>query len=373
MAKPIIRAITPFDADLGTTVEFSWSGRQMKACKATITDASSGSTAYEATQATFKGVFIIPSDSGLSNNKNYQITIVVIDMDDTESEISESVLFSCYTTPVITMARLYEDKAETITDGYICGASNIYIRIGYSHPDEETGNLLNTWKIYLYNSAQAILDYSDDLYASKTLEYEFSGLMDINEYYLRVEAVTTSGMPVDTGFVKIVISYSTPAKFSNLSLTNNATEGNIQLQTFAVSVTGRAKEEPVVYVTDEDDEPYAVDLTDGNEIEFSEGIELNKVFTTTVSLSKLTLYKTFLLLSDGEDNQYELKYWKTTVTKNGITEDQYQIWMYGNNNNCDFSLWSNVLTTEPLETDKLSILLARDSDGIFTLKWMNLS
>ena len=378
MAKPTIRAITPFDAALGTTVNFNWSGRQMKAATATIKNASDNSTVYTATQSTYKGVFIIPDDSTsqLVNNTQYKITITVTDMDDVVSEASEPALFYCYTTPVLTMQRLYEDQADAITDGYVCGASNIYIRLNYSHPSAETGNLLNIWKISLYNSSKSILDYSEDMYAANTLDYEFSGLLDLNEYYLRVEATTTSGMLLDTGYVRIVISYSIPARFANLSLVNNDGEGNIQVKSFAVSITGRPKYEPVEYVEDANHEPYAVDLTTGNEIYFNEGIDINKEFTLTMWVSNLELYETFLVLSDdggNDERKYELRYWKTTANVNGTLQDQYQIWLYGNNNNCSFSLWSNAFLTEPASTDKLAILLARDSNGIFTLKWMNLS
>ena len=373
MAKPTVRAITPFDATLGTTVNFNWTGRQMKANIATITDASTGTVVYQETHASFKGVHEIAANSGLVNNTNYQITITVIDMDDVQSEASEPILFSCYTTPIITMARLYEDKSETITDGYVTGSSNIYIRLAYNHPEAESANLLDTWRITLYNSSKVALDYSDEMYAANTLDYEFSGLLDLTEYYLRVEALTTSGMPVDTGYVKITINYTIPAKFSNLSLVNNADEGNIHVQSYAISVTGRAKVEPVVYVEGQDGEPYAVDLTDGNEVSFNEGIEINKTFTTTMYISNLELFKPFIKMSNSDGDGFELRYWKTTVRVNGNSEDHYQIWLYGNNEDCSYSLWSNYLTAKPADTDKLAILLSRDANGIFTLKWMNLS
>ena len=375
MSKPKVRAITPFDAALGTTVYFDWSGRQMKSNIATIKNASTGTVVYQEEYDSFKGVHVIPigTESGLSNNTNYQITIVVVDMDDVQSEASDPVLFSCYTTPTITMYHLYEDRTDTITDGYVLGSSNIYIRIGYNHPSAETGNLLNTWRITLYNSSKVSLDYSNELYAANTLDYDFSGLLDLTEYYLRVEALTTSGMRVDTGYVKITVNYTIPAKFSNLSLVNNEDEGNIHIESFAISMTGRPKFEPVVYVEDEQHNPYAVDLTDGNEVSFNEGLDLNKTFTITMYISDLEYFEPFLILSDGNGNGFTMKYWKTAVRVNGATTHQYQVWLYGNNSDCSFSMWSNALTTEPASTDKLAILLSRDADGLFTLKLMNMS
>ena len=97
MPKPIIRAIAPFDATVGTTIEFTWSGRQMKSNVATIVDASTGATVFVHEQAAFKGVNNIPASSGLQNNKSYKVSITITDMDDVVSEASEQVLFYCYT------------------------------------------------------------------------------------------------------------------------------------------------------------------------------------------------------------------------------------------------------------------------------------
>ena len=411
MAKPTLYRIVPFDASVGTTIKFSWTGRNQQANVATIYDASDN-IVYQKVYHSYKGEHKIPVNSGLQNGQSYRVTIIVIDMDEKQfkgivdytdynefkdlldhpSEESNPEVFRCYTTPVLE----FENYPQAV-EPYKIENSSISLTLVYTQVEEEP---LNTWIMYLCDSSYTILQQSSETYAANTMYSFFSGLDDKTTYFIRATGETVHGMPVDTGYIQIKTSYGVPGRFINLNVTNNFNDGTIHIESFAVSQTGHAASEPVEFVNDEKGNPYAANLAN-NYVTFNEELSINKDFTlffrgkdvrvinkkdyeSTIrlpesginegvnTLGEILLYNSFLMLTDTTTGKrYSFTLWNT----DGI----YQVFMYCNDPDDPFSLWSDPITlsgftfdSSQLDIDKIGgnnlLLGVQRKSGQFSIK-----
>lgn len=375
MAKPTLYRIVPFDATVGTTIKFSWTGRNQQANVATIYDASDN-IVYQKVYPSYKGEHVIPADSGLQNGQIYRATIIVIDMDedkevmktitkymdynefkdrlDHPSEESNAESFRCYTTP-----SFYFEGYLPQSEPYKIENSSISLTLFYSQAEEEP---LNTWIMYLCDRSYTVIQQSSETYAANSMYSMFSGLDDKYTYFIRATGETVHGMPVDTGYIQIATSYGVPGRFINLNVTNNFDDGNIHVESFAVSQTGHAAVEPVEYEYDSENKPYAANL-ENNYVTFNEELNINKDFTLYLrahdvrvinkkdydevirlpesginegqnTLGEILLYNAFLLLTDTETGKrYSFTLWNT--------DGAQQVFMYCNDPDDPFSMWSD--------------------------------
>ena len=98
--KPTLYLVSAFDANVGTTIKFSWLGNQPINNTLIIRDNVTNEIVYEQIQETMRLEHIIPISSGLINGTLYNISVKITDGNKEDSEWSDTLLFYCYTTPI---------------------------------------------------------------------------------------------------------------------------------------------------------------------------------------------------------------------------------------------------------------------------------
>lgn len=231
-----IYKIAPFDADLGSSVRFSWNGDQVFQNRCLIRENESGRTVYDHTVPSFKLEHNIDlSKSQLKNGGKYTAYITVFDRDGSESQIQPvGTPFLCLKRPVF--------QFSNAVDGQTIASSSYEFSLSYS---QENGEPLDSWSVSVYSNTFTLLMSSGLRYDTDTLAYTVSGFTNKNEYYIRATGQTVNGMLVDTGYVGISVFYSTRDVFSLLELTNAPHIGAIHLRSNIISSQGRLKNEPV--------------------------------------------------------------------------------------------------------------------------------
>ena len=179
MARPTLYRITPFDAALGTTIKFSWTGRRQQANVAVITDTSEN-VVYSKVYISYVSEHVIPPDSGLVNGQQYNISIIVIDIDEDisgvdnyddydsfkdqlthPSDLSYSEILRCYTTPTFEF-----EGYPVATQAKVIQDSSISLSLSYEQAENEP---LNTWTSYLCDATKTVLQQSSLNYAANNV------------------------------------------------------------------------------------------------------------------------------------------------------------------------------------------------------------
>lgn len=400
--KPTLYTITPFDATADKTISFSWSGIYQASNKIEIRERDSDDTStpvFTDVYASFKGKHVIPANS-LENGKVYKARIRIetyagdTNTENEPSEYSDNVIFYCFATPVFGFEGLKtaaELAKESATANQI-SASSIALAVSYT---QESGEELNTWNAYLCDTSYSILQQTDTLYyASKQSTY-FSGLDDKANLYVRGTGTTVNGMSIDTGYIPIYVYYGLPGTFINFEAENNDDGGHVDLKSFMVSLQGTSGTgKDITYVGS--DALRAAQLTD-NYVEYGSDpdndgrLEVNDDFTLyfkakdikvisrnytgqvafpssginedSETLGEILLYNEFLALTDSATGyRYSFTLWKTDLDD----VKQYQIFMYYNEPDNEFGLWSTAF--EQIPDGYYLYLLVQRSGRTFTLK-----
>jgi hypothetical protein len=402
MAKPTIFRITPFDATIGTTISFEWGGRSASSNKIEIRerDSSDSSTAvYSGVYTSYKGKHVIPANV-LENGKTYKIRLRVetyagysAESED-PSDYSDNVIFYCFATPTFGfngLKTLTELQSESLTANEV-NASNITLSLVYS---QANGEQLNSWTAFLCDSSYGVQQSTDLMYYASKTQTSFSGLSDRATMYVRATGTTVNGMEVDTGYIPIYVYYELPTAFINFEVTNNKSEGHIDLKSSIVALLGTSGDGSEIKYIGTDDLKCA-DLS-GNYVIYGINADTNgsisitsdftlyfkardiKVMSKdyegefkmpstgiddeTESLAEILLYNSFLTLTDSKTGyRYSFTLWKTEVG----TTDQYQVFVYCNQPNHEFGLWSTSFSAIP--SGSYLYLMVQRQNNTMTLK-----
>ena len=221
MAKPIIRKITPFDANKDYEITISWLGNRAYANRIYVYDNETNALVFDDTVSTFDMKHTIPSHT-LTNGRKYYIQAQTYDEESIESPLSDKVLFYCLTTP--------EFRFENIPDSGIITNASFTASVYYYSPDWED---INKYVFYLYDSTQRPLFTSEDIIDSNeySVDYTYKGLNNDTVYYIRCTGVTVNGMELDTGFVEISVKYENPNTYARIYATPIPSQGCIQVST----------------------------------------------------------------------------------------------------------------------------------------------
>lgn len=258
-----IYPISPIDADIGGTIRFNWSGNQAFKNRCIIKDNDSSEIVYDYTIETFKFEHQIQLDQvNLVNGKKYNAFITVIDKAGMESDLQPlGTLFHCLSTPSF--------QFSNVTDGQIISSSSYEFFLDYNQAENE---LLDSWSIALYYYSQLQVATSGTKYDTEKLSYLFAGFDNKKEYYIRGTGKTVNGIPLDTGLIKISVTYEVRELFSLLEPTNLPDIGAVQIRSNIVSAEGHLEKQGT-YINGE-----YIDLRD-NTLTYSEGFVLNGDFS----------------------------------------------------------------------------------------------
>lgn len=216
LPTPSIIPFSPFDPTKGQTVEFLYSGNQAVKNRVVITDNATNVTVYDTTQETMELKHKIPTTNNLVAGKKYEIRVQVFDADDNSSNLSEPILFYCFSTPVFAFS--------SITSGQTYQNASLALKVEYNQAE---GEKLRNVQFLQYSHDKVLVTQSDVFYSSTS--YSFYGLEDNTTYYFRAIGETINGMQLDTGYVAINIRYNLLPANLVLQITNNYCEGYIQL------------------------------------------------------------------------------------------------------------------------------------------------
>ena len=228
MAKPIVRHITAFDAALDFTVSFSWSST-LTGNRIVVYETTANTLVYDNTVTSGTLTHTIPANT-LTNGTKYYIGVQVINGSAT-SVMSDYTFFCCYSTPVISFAGLtfpYQIKSASLS-------------VSLSYTQAQSRNMMECI-YYLYDSNKVIVSTSDTFYDEKMLSFEYKGLENNTNYYVRAVGRSVDDLECDTGYCLISVNQKIKNKYSVLSCENVPEKGYIKYACTIVEIDYRGTE-----------------------------------------------------------------------------------------------------------------------------------
>ena len=160
LIRPSLNKIPTFDAFVGTTLNFSWTGGQAKKNRIIIREYDTQKKVYDCKEKTIAlrhtlhlpitkdidGSYVQEVPYALKNGKRYVATVIVYDMYDMESLTSNEVNFYCFATPVIEFTNFdrFDEKTGVAKVSY----NSIYLNVHYQQKD---GEVINEYGFILYD------------------------------------------------------------------------------------------------------------------------------------------------------------------------------------------------------------------------------
>jgi len=286
--SPILYAISNFDATKGTTAKFYYTGEQVFANKLTIKNNETLAVVYQQKITSMQlthGITAALSSSKLKNGTTYIATITVFDKNGNESPESNSVLFTCYTTP--------EFSFSNISEGDILSDASYIFNLSYSQQENIP---LSQYIVTLYDFGHNQIWSSGAIYNDNTLSVTVNGLTDNSSYYIRATGDTATDVAMDTGYIGFSVNIVDPNTFLVLTLENVPDESSVKITSNIVIVEGRS-EGNISYIDNA-----AVDMRNGGKVIFDDGFSLRKKdFTIGGIWKNLKDYSTILEISNGLD------------------------------------------------------------------------
>lgn len=217
MAKPIIKKITPFDANLDYEIDIFWTGSRAHANRVIIYDNESNNVIFDDTITSFSLKHKIPAYT-LANGKSWVIQAQTFDEENIASALSDKVLFHTLETPDFYFSNLPENNK--ITNASL--AASVY----YYSSDWEN---ISSYIFYLYDSTKKLLTQSAALSDDVSINYVYRGLENNTDYYIRCVGNTVNGMSLDTGYILIGVKYENPNTYARIYADSIPTQGCVQV------------------------------------------------------------------------------------------------------------------------------------------------
>lgn len=272
MAKPIVKPIAAFDATQDCIVSFVWSGNMAYNNRLTIYEAETQAIIYQHTydEKYYALDHVIPAKQ-LANDSKYCLQIEVIDIDGNISSPSDKIYFWTVTKPKLYFSDLQEDA--------LINSSSLRLELEYDNQDgfEDLAFI----RYHLYDSNKRVVKETDED-KSCSLTYTFRALANNTSYYVRVTAMTIHNMALDTGYVRIKVSYRNPNSYARLYVENDEHTGFVHY-----------KSNIVVISPDRDNYDY-----DGGYIDLSEPNSEMTFHLSTISATHPGLSVSYINLDD---------------------------------------------------------------------------
>ena len=259
MGKPIVNKINTYDAVDDCLVTFSYIGNQPYKNRLVIIDTLTNNIVLDETIDNMKLTHTIAS-STLTNGMSYTAQISVFDENNNETDLSDKVYFTCYTTPVFEIENLSKTNPNTIK------AANYNAIVLYS---QEQYRALKSYQFYLYDAAKREIRKSDIIYHTfnNEISYQYKGLDNNIVYYIRCVGETVDNVSVDSGYYELLANYIVSNSYSSFNVINNETGGYIQCNTHLVFIDGKTEEDISI-------ESGSADMI-GKSVVYKEGFVLN--------------------------------------------------------------------------------------------------
>ncbi len=299
--KPVLNKINAFDAEQGTTLTFSWTGPQARKNRIVIREYDSPHRiVYDCTQETMalKHVLHLGEilESGVSqavpyaleNGKRYLASLQIFDTYNNESETSNEAAFYCFAAPVFRFTNF--TNVDTATSIAKVTFHSIYLNVKYA---QEDGEVLSEYKFRLYDYTGKLLLESGTFYGSTAddeLQYTLGGVTDTAKdefggiqyqtcYRIVCQGVTVHGMNIQTE-QKFVVHKDTGG-VGALVTAQSLPDCTIAVSSHFKIVNADFSGQEEHYLLDENQKPYAIDLTGGDTIRYFEGFQMKPPYSLT--------------------------------------------------------------------------------------------
>lgn len=340
MIKAILKPVVPFDKNNSNKFYFDYYGNQPIKNRLIIKDNITNKVVYNKIQETLQFYHILPSNI-LTNGNVYNAQISIFDKEGNESDLSNVIIFYCFTTPLFSFSNL-NDSTNQIQN------SNYELQLQYSQVENEP---LNYYKIILYNFNQNEVFNSGNLYNTETLKYLLTSLLNNTQYYVQAVGQTLNGINIDTGLIHIVVRYISPSVFSLVQLENLPFDASVKVDSRFVKIVGKSNPDPPKFIDDK-----RVDLTDSDSyVEFDKGFNISDNFTLEMLVSSLTDYSIFYEHDDGK-YKMELKYMRGKF--DGYNREVGYVILRIYNSLTNYVVMSNYINI-PRENDNIYIFIKK--------------
>lgn len=279
LQTPSIEAIPSFDPTYDATINFYYNDNQPYKNRIVITDNSTSDIVYDKTQDSMRLYVTIPANT-LTAGKQYLAQVQVYDIDGNYSNLSDPILFYCFTTPVF--------KFTDINDNDVYRNASINLSLSYSQEQNEE---IKDYQFALYSEDKILQSSSDVIYSSTLSSYTFYGLKNNTKYYLRAYGETIHGMKIDTDYIGINVQYNVIPANVAFQITNMYKNGSIRIETNILSV-GYELENNNYSFKD------GMLTLKNNSLTYNEGFEIADNFSLFVEAKKLPVTK-FLTTNDN--------------------------------------------------------------------------
>lgn len=221
LPTPTLSLISTFDPSKNNNIYFSYNGNQIKKKRIVIIDNKTFKTILDNTQLGMKLCYDLPANT--IKTGQYTAQIQVFDFDGNSSELSQPVLFYCYSTPSVSFSN-FTDKINK---------SSINLSLSYTQAENDS---VKEFAFYLYDLQKKIVTKSNNFYSLNDSSYTFLGLKNLTTYYVQCKGTSLHNMDFDTGLCEINVNYIVQPNNMLLRLSNNKCEGYIQVDCNIIDV-----------------------------------------------------------------------------------------------------------------------------------------
>lgn len=333
--KPSLNKIVAFDANIGTTINFTWTGAQARKNHIIIREYDTKKVAYDCTETTMalKHTLHINNDSEneynlkiceLKNGTRYEASIAAIyymyntendKYEEFESDFSDVVLFYCLEKPTFEFINF--DKKTMDNNGVAkLSFNSIYLNVAYK---QNQGEILNEYKFILYDYDGNILLQSEIFYGSASddiLQYSLKGItdteknengvLDYNRFYRIVcQGVTKNGMSIETE-QKFVVQKDEGGVGSLIRLEKTFDNNIVVSSNFKIVNSQLDGDE--IYLYDENNNPYAIDLRNGQKLRYFDSFTMSKPWSITAIVSGCKENTVLISSKNSANDEFSITY-----------------------------------------------------------------
>ncbi len=337
MSRPIIQKILPFDGDQQQDIFLSWTGNRAYTSEIIIYDNTTNTEFYRNTSPPYELKHTIPAGT-LPNGKIWNIQARVYDKEELPSPLSEKVLFYTFQRPVFAF--------HSIPDSHIITSASFTASIAYDSPDWEN---ISSYVFYLYDASKRLRRQSDTMHDIFNIQYDYRGLDNNTDYYIRCTAVTVHGMLLDTDYVKISVKFEDPNTYARLYTRVHPDQGCVQAASNLIMIRYNGTED-FTY------ENSMIDLV-GKTLYYDEGFLIENDFTMIIKGKNLWQNAEILKMKNADLG--------LTLSSHIYTDGKLRFKLLVPNGVCHYLLYSD---EQVFGMDDMVTIVLRRKDDLYQIK-----
>lgn len=221
LPTPTLSLISTFDPSENNNIYFSYSGNQIEKKRIIIVDNKTFETVLDNTQLGMKLCYDLPANT--IKVGQYTAQVQVFDFDGNSSELSQPIIFYCYSIPIASFSN-FTSKINK---------ASINLSLSYRQAENDP---IKEFTFYLYDLQKNLVTKSNSFYSLNDSSYTFLGLKNLTTYYVQCKGTSLHNMEFDTGLCEINVNYIVQPNNMLLLLSNNKCEGYIQVDCNIIDV-----------------------------------------------------------------------------------------------------------------------------------------